>query len=743
MIESAQPHHSLITRLDIADFLNTFRTYFARDKSFIPQGDRIFYAQILQELDNLPISPPPQIQNLDTAFLHLQKYGTLSLDTIFTFMQIVRYFLYLKTRITESTHTKIWLDKILIPRSICDMVQIFDENGELKIGIYPHIDALQIQLKQNKMHINAQINAILHTNTVTPYLVDKSVHYVNENECLLLKAGYHHAIKGVVIQRSQNGFFYLVPDSIIALKERQDTLKETLQEQLYTLCQTLSETLHKHLSFLRFLNHAFDTFDHIYARLSFAKAYNLSFMYEISKQKDIILRDFSHPALAKPKPINIHFYGDVLMITGVNAGGKTILLKSLLAACFLTKYLIPFKINPHHSQIPYFKHIIAIISDPQSSKNDISTFAGRMLELKHVLSLQNLLLGIDEVELGTDADEAASLYKVLLEHLMKQKAKILLTTHHKHLAAIMAHNPQVQLCAAMYDVEREMPLFSFLDGSIGKSYAFESAKRYGIPATLINEAKAVYGKDKERLNELIERSSALEIALEKERENLKRKIEEYDKKILSLKADEEAQKLAFDTLKNELESTYHQAKLTLTTALKTQESKQMHKALNKAHKILSHLPIKPQETTKAFTVGTYVKYKNSKGKILKIKDDMCIIELESGFRVKEKMQSLRASPVTFHTHHTTKTNISFQQPKSAGVSLDLHGMRGEEALEKLDEFISAALVAGYDEILVYHGIGRGILSKLVAEYLKSHPKVISFSDAPAQMGGFGAKIIKL
>ena len=90
-----------------------------------------------------------------------------------------------------------------------------------------------------------------------------------------------------------------------------------------------------------------------------------------------------------------------------------------------------------------------------------------------------------------------------------------------------------------------------------------------------------------------------------------------------------------------------------------------------------------------------------------------------------------------------KTTFKIAQNKSVGVSLDLHGMRGEEAIEKLDELLSNALMAGYDEVLVYHGIGTGILSRLVKEYLQQHPKIISFDDAPANMGGFGAKVIKL
>lgn len=747
-----QSYESLISRLDLVDFLQKFASFFARDKSndlhsiLTLQGDRQFFSHILQELDSQDSSslkPLPKLPNLDTAITHLQKYGTLGLSEIFSFSQLVGYFVYLKRYIADcSPRTKAWCDKILIPEAIAKLPTFFTQKGEIEQGIYPHIDELTAQIKQTKIRIDESMQKLLHTQALSPYLVDKSVHYINQNECLLLKAGYNHSIKGMVLERSQGGFFYLLPDSIITLKERQNTLKDSLEQSLYLICKELSSILAKHLPFLKFLNHCFDIFDSIYTRLSFAKDLNLSFIHTLNSQNHIILHEFIHPALHSPKPLSIDFSGDCLMITGVNAGGKTMLLKSILGACLLSKFLIPFKINPNRSKIPHFKHINAIISDPQNSKNDISTFAGRMLEFSQILNTPNLLLGIDEIELGTDADEAASLFKVLLEHLLAHKAKILLTTHHKHLAALMANNPQVQLCAAMYDINTQRPLFEFLNGSIGKSYAFETAQRYHIPSTLIQKAKDVYGRDRQRLNELIERSSALEIELTHKKEQLEKQITEYQNKILSLKEQEEQQKQEFQALKHTLQAQYHKATQTLKDALKAKESKEIHKAFNAAHSAFNALQAQPstQFPKQNLQVGDYVKYKNTRGQILNIKGTTCLVELESGIKLKEKMAHLKKTQQSPKPH---KTTIKLSQSKSVSVSLDLHGMRGEEAIEKLDEFLSNALVAGYDEVLVYHGIGTGILSRLVKEYLQEHPKIISFDDAPPNMGGFGAKIIKL
>ncbi|TLD80419.1 endonuclease MutS2 [Helicobacter sp. MIT 05-5293] len=739
----------LASKLDLQEFLAKFATFFARQKDVFFEGDRVFYAKILKEIELSPPLAPPRLCNLDTPLIHLQKFGTLKFDEIFEMIKLVRYFVALKHSILPSLpYTFQWLEKIQIPIAIKEMDSIFTLEGELKEGIYEQIDYLKRQIQNTKGHINQTLNQLLHSAKLAPYLVDSSVHYLNENECFLLKAGYHHAIKGMILERSASGFFYLLPDVIMTLKERQNTLKDSLETSLYEVCKSLSNTLHKHLPFLRFLNKSFDQWDHIYARLCFAKTHSLEFVYEMSKKTPIILKDFCHPALANPKAIDLEWDKDLLMITGVNAGGKTMLLKSVLSACFLTKFLLPLKINPHKSQIPHFKHIIAIISDPQNSKNDISTFAGRMLEFSQILQTQNMLLGIDEIELGTDADEAASLYKVLLEHLLQNNTKILLTTHHKRLASLMANNHRIQLCAAMYDVKAQKPLFSFLYGSIGKSYAFETAQNYGIPSTLITQAKTLYGQDKERLNDLIQRSNELEMQLQEKSAVLDSHINTYKRQIENLNDERTAQKNEFQTLKNALEQTYNQALQTLKNALKSQDSKQMHQAMNKAHHIIktdakhSLPPLPHSAKISPLKVGDFVKYGNTRGKIIAINKDTYSVELESGFKLKEKRENLKPLGAFIPTSSPQKYQ-GFSKAKSVGVSLDLHGMRGEEAIERLDIFLNDALIAGYDEVLVYHGIGTGVLSKLVKEYLCQHPKILSFDDAPPQMGGFGAKIIKL
>ncbi|MDO7252796.1 endonuclease MutS2 [Helicobacter cappadocius] len=759
-------YEEIVKKLDLEDFIRSFTSFFSRIKPIHLQGDKSSLVSFIKDLENIVFSPPPKTKKLDISILHLKKFGTLKLEEIFEFIKIIRYFSYLKSlsSITEDMFIYKYLQNINIPQEIKYLMEVFDCEAQIKSGIYDELDSLILSISRQKTQISKILGEILQSNKLVPYLVDRQIHYINGNETLLLKSGFNSAIKGIIISRSQSGFFYLLPSEIHNIHQKISEFEEKLQICLYNICKELSAILRKHILFLSFIDREFDKFDHLQARINFAKAYNLEFVTHKTTDKTIILKGFSHPALSHPKPIDIEFKNQLLMVTGVNAGGKTMLLKSILSSVFLAKHLLPMKINAYASRIPNFKNIFAIIADPQNSKNDISTFAGRMLHFSQILNTQDLIIGVDEIELGTDADEASSLYKVLLEHLLDKNAKIIITTHHKRLAALMASDSRIQMCAAIFDENAQVPTYGFLHGSIGKSYAFETAKRYGIPTNLIIEAKKIYGEDKEKLNELIEKSATLEIELSKKTSILDMKIEEYDKKKQEQQEIIETLKRQYAKQKFELDNIYNQALNEIKSAIKAKESSEMHRSMNNANKIIQAirqtLPSEQFKNKKEFRPGDHIRYGVQDGIVLGKtgkNNEFLLVELDSGIKLKispDKLKHISKAISNNQLPHkprsvskTKKQKIDFSIDKntknSVNVSLDLHGLRSEEAIEKLDKFLSDALIAGFDEVLIYHGIGTGKLSFSVKEFLSSHPKVISFCDAPIEMGGFGAKLVRL
>ena len=793
----------LIKQLDLEVFFADFATSLAREKPMYLNGDLGVYKKMIDELDLafcgsdcIALPQIPRVESLEAALIRLSKNGNLHLSQIYNISKILGYFHLLQkhiqknSKIPNKSTLKEWIEKIIFPPNLLESLLIFTQNGEIKDGVFPQIDSIKSSISNVALNIKSELSALLNSKHLESYLVDKQVHFIYDCQTLLLKAGFSKALNGNILERTQSGYFYVLPSAIAKLYERQNSLRDSLEVEIANIVKNLSILLKKHLLFLRFIDKEFDKFDLLQARLNFAKSKNLEFVLpyvavpkKAAKSKEtsnlssdflkIILQDFCHPILSNPKPTNIVFDKGALILTGVNAGGKTMLLKSILSAVFLAKLLMPMKINPHKSKIPHFKQITAIISDPQNTKNDISTFAGRMLEFSQNLGRENMLLGIDEIELGTDADEASALYQILLDEILKKGNKIVLTTHHKRLASLMAGDSRVQMSVALFDAELGKPLFDFLHGSIGKSYAFESAERYGIPTLLVERARKHYGEDKERLNELIEQSSRLEIELkhkqdqaQTELENLQKKSAQYDELIIALQEDfakkeiamERAYKEALDTLKQKA-NTMSEAHRNINTAHKilesfyTQDDERSNENGKNPQHIKAHTTNAPNPKS-SYKKGDTIKYNGKRGKILEIHSKHFLVELDSGMKLKVDFAKVnqRNRSHLLPTHKLQKDSSKNIAPKGytlelergyASPSLDLHGFRVEEALEAMEDFISQSLVAGFDEVAICHGLGGGVLAKVTREFLSTHPKVVSFCDAPPKLGGIGTQIVRL
>jgi DNA mismatch repair protein MutS2 len=730
----------LFSKLDLVDYAAGFKHFLAREKPLFMEGDANLHYKMIHELlmrDRL--KPLPEVPSLDVALMHLSKLGILRLTEIFSFVQIINYMQYLKNMLNDQSLGE-WMERILIPAEVTQICGYFDEKGELKSSVDEQFASIAQSLKMVKEEMNSTLRRLISTEKIALYLADKQIHYINNQEALLVRGGFNHVLKGNVIGRSSSGFFYVVPEALAKLVSRESELIDRKEELVYKYAKQISSSFTKQLKFLGFVNKEFDRFDAYYARVAYAREKDMEFVLP-SKTNVIKLENFAHPALANPKPITIDFSKQVLMITGVNAGGKTMLLKSILTAAILSKYLLPMRIDAKHSSIGSFKEVFAILDDPQNVKNDISTFAGRMSEFSKLFGKKVALIGVDEIELGTDADEAANLFKVMIEKLIDKEMKIVITTHHKRLASLLATHPEVELLAAIYDEKSERPTYGFLKGTIGRSYAFETALRYGIPQSLVAEARVLYGEDKEKLNELIQKNIDLELEMRKTSEELGARLKEVEKLKESLRDEKERVREEFDHAYSKMSKEFNQAIGEAKKAIKSSDTKESHRLLNKANQLHQETrKVIPDQKSEPLHVNDKIKYGSSKGVIKSIKKEEATIECD-GITLRVPLSKLKRSGNQPKVHKSGVV-ISKETP-SGSMILDLHGLRADEAVEKLDKFLSDALMSGFDEVLVYHGIGTGKLAYAVRTFLSSYPSLVSYGDAPINMGGYGATLIKL
>lgn len=792
-------HRDTLTKLGLHDFLQILSSYFARqiesrhinantdiaflsDKMLahiihIPSYSKLqSLIESLDTLSNIESFKLPKICLLDNEILSLAKNGTLRLYDIFQCMQMVKFF-YDCTKREDITHGYLmdYFQKFVFPSEILDLLKLFIFDNKDKEALpytqnylSEHADSelsnLYKALSNKQKEKQEALYQSLHNSNLQEYLIDRQIHLFEDNLALLVRSGYANVLSARVIGRSMNGFFYVVPLSLDNIESHIHILHDKIEERLLYLAKEYSKILSRHVHFLRFIHTEFDFMDRALSRLSFARDYNYSFVFA-DNSTQIVLNEYAHPSIKNPIPLSVKMDKNLLMITGVNAGGKTMLLKSILTALWCAKFCIPMRINSFKSKIPYSKNIHIIAQDPQDSHNDISTFSGRIKELSVFLEQRDFILGIDEIEIGTDSSEAASLYKVLLTRLLDNGAKIIVTTHHKHLAALMADNPHTKLLAALYDYENARPTFSFIEG-IGKSYAMECARHYGIPKDLIDEAKRVYGDEANKLERLIEESYMQITRNKQENLRLQNLLQEQEQKIQELDSIKRNLKEAFDmqslTLKrhyNEAikeikmlakQSTQNLKTLNNLKELDTQELqgtqeivKNIHKLLNKAHQNETKSPKIPIESTQQYKIGDMVQYQNKPAKILKNNKHTYMIELQNGVRLKG-VQGIELQLLKSYKAYQNETKIyELQADIKATTRLDLHGYTREEALELLENFLNHAIMARFSEVLVVHGMGNGILKKTVEQFLDNCKLIRGYVQAPPNMGGLGAKIIYL
>ncbi len=734
MPQQQRSEKSIIQKLDLDSYVAQFKKFLAREKPVAMMGDINQHHRYIKALSSVQFPLPKQVPNLDRELNLIKKQAVLSLDEIYAFVTMFSYFNTLRA-VGFQEPLNSWINGIEIHEEILEIIDYFTQEGDINPERDPELYKLERAIKQNKIEIKETLYKLAHSSKLRDYLVDTQVHFNGGEETLLVRGGFNNAIKAAVVARSPGGFFYIIPQSISHLKEKESALLSSKEELIFRYCKEISAVFFKWHLFLVYINKEYDRFDHYQARVSFARAKEYEFILP-SKSKRIKLHGFAHPAIDDPVPVSIDMNKQIMLVTGVNAGGKTMLLKSLLSAVYMSKYLLPFKCDVSKTEVGHFKSIEAVIDDPQSVKNDISTFAGRMQEFAKLFNKEDAIVGVDEIELGTDSDEAASLFRVMLDELRKKGITFIVTTHHKRLASLMASDDEVELIAALYDEERRVPTYTFLQGSIGKSYAFETAQRYGVPIAIVNKAKVVYGEDKENLNELIERSTSLEremrLKIAKVDEDLKT-VELKKQKLLDEEhALQEKHRKAVATLENR----YNAATKKAREALKVKESTEGRRLLNVAHqrKDFKQKEVKLEEAV-PLKEGDKVKYRSHKGELLSLrgKDATIIVD---GLKMRVPLSQLKKRGDTPNVKVPQKKKEAkvHVEKSGASVSVKLLGMYADEALDTVDKFLSDALVNGLSEVQIIHGTGGGVLSKLVSEYLKSHPKIDKFYRMPGNLG---------
>ena len=439
-----------------------------------------------------------------------------------------------------------------------------------------------------------------------------------------------------------------------------------------------------------------------------------------------------------------------MLISGPNAGGKTVALKTIGTLAYLTKLAIPLNVA-EDSEIGIFNNIYLDIGDNQSIESNLSTFSSHISNISYILknvTNKDLIL-FDELCNGTDPKEGEALSIAISKYLIEKKVISVISSHYTLLKKFGLDNKNVLNASFIFDEKKIKPTFKLILGVSGKSYGFLIANKFGIAQDIINDAKAIFEE-----NYMSDETRRIELLEEKEREIVKKeeKLKEYEIKMSKVQSDidKEKNKLSIRETKLKeqkindfdeiLDKKYREINHIYDEFVKEKNAK---KALEK----LSKISIEENTENEVLNVGDSVLIKNieTRGVISDIRKNKVKVIDDSGFTFQTTLDNLKKIKVANPTKKISSIDIDDKilNAKQISSSLNLIGYHTYEGVEALKDYLAEAYNKKLSNVKIIHGFGSGKLREALHQELRKNSFVESFSLGNETNGGNGATIVKL
>ncbi len=701
------------------------------------------------------------------------------------------------------------------PRVIRDIDAIVDKFGSVKDSASPALARIRGELVRTSSGISRTLNNILRR-AQADGLVEKDASPTMRDGRLVIPVApaLKRRMGGIVHDESASGkTVFIEPAEVVEANNRIRELEAEEKREIIAILTAFSQELRPQVPQLLQAYDFLGEMDFIRAKAELAIEFD-ALKPSICSRPMMDWGAAYHPLLEKSlrkhgrrmSPLDIALDGDrrLLLISGPNAGGKSVCLKTagLLQYMLQCGMLIPVH---ERSRAGMFKSLFIDIGDQQSIEDDLSTYSSHLLNMKHTLKNCDgaSLILIDEFGGGTEPLIGAAIAEALLKRFNERGAFGIITTHYQNLKHFADSTPGIVNGAMLYDRGEMRPLFQLQIGNPGSSFAVEIARKIGLPEDVINDASQIVGSDYIQSDKYLQDIVRDKRYWESRRKNVHQKEKELDemlgkvqessddlkksRKQIIKEAREEAERLlreanakientirAIVEAKAEKEKT-RQARQELSDFSKQIEElarqKQQMKTDREMAKILARQERKKngkKEKNGAVTQGTDGQNREPERKTFKIETGMFVrivgqqvvgkvMEIKKGGAVvsfgaiKSTVSLDRLQPaeapkeevrkVSFLTSETQEQ--LHQKRLNFSSDIDIRGMRGEEAVQAIGYFIDDAVVCNVHQLRVLHGTGNGILRTLVRQYLSTLPFVKNFHDEHVQFGGAGITVITL
>jgi DNA mismatch repair protein MutS2 len=641
-----------------------------------------------------------------------------------------------------------------------------DAEGRLLDRASPRLRGLRRQIQTLRGELEARVERLLDHPAIAPALQDRYVTVRNGRYVLPVRGDARRAVRGIVHDRSGSGAtLFVEPDEIVDLNNQltQRTLEER-DEELRLLVE-LTAQVHARLPELDTLVVALATLDLAFGRAALAERLGAT-EPEVHDGGDLELRAARHPLLivqgwergTPVVPVDLVVPADRpgLLITGPNAGGKTVALETigLLVLMAHAGCHLPVEAG---GRLPLTDQVLAVIGDEQSLAQNLSTFSSFVRQIREILataSPRSLVL-LDELGAGTDPAEGAALGAALIEALLDRGARVVATTHLEPLKVFAEVEPRCRNASVAFDAERLEPTFRLEYGRPGPSYALTIGERLGLPAVVIARARAHLSDASQRLETLIAELGAREratearlaeaerreveaaTALERARQALARAEAEAGR--LRREAHAEAHKTVVDA-RRRVGQELDRLKAEEGTR---REAQQAYHRLRAAEAELAPPPAVPVEAEALVAGEVRLRGLGLRGRV--VAEDAGMVTVQAGnLTVRVPRSELEAAPGRAGAG-TPPRPSTVSVPSRYDVPREIHllGWTTDEGRVAVEKFLDNALLAGYDTVRIVHGKGTGALRRAVEECLRAHPLVARFRPGAPAEGGTGATVVDL
>ena len=705
-------------------------------------------------------------------------------------------------------------DVATFPQFVTRIDRILDKFGKMRDNASPRLLEIRHELSRMEGSVSRTLHGILRA-AQSEGLVDKDAAPAIRDGRLVIPVApaMKRKIRGIVHDESATGkTVFIEPSEVVEANNRIRELESEERREIIRILTEVSKELRPHVDALLQSYSFLSTIDMIRAKSELA-VYLRAIEPQLHDHPMIDWRQAVHPLLAlslarqgkKVVPLDITLtpIERILIISGPNAGGKSVCLKTV----GLLQYMLQCGLSiptGERSEAGIFSHIMLDIGDEQSIENDLSTYSSHLLNMKNMMRRANghTLLLIDEFGTGTEPQIGGAIAESVLGQFWKKQAFGVITTHYQNLKHFAEGHEGVVNGAMLYDRHEMRALFQLQTGRPGSSFAIEIARKTGLPEEVIKEASEIVGNDyiqsDKYLQDIVRDKRYWEgkrQTIHQREKSLEQTIARYEEEIAQLhenrkqiiaKAKQEAEELLAETNRR-IENTIReiresQAEKESTRRLREQltdfrkdveevspeandeliskkirqiqerKERRERRRKERADKPAVQTPQKPkEERADTFAVGDTVRIKGltSVGRIESIQGKMATVVF-GDMRTKLRSERLEHAEAPQPTISSAIQSVGRQTRETIDErklnfkqDIDVRGMRGDEALNAVTYFIDDAILLGMPRVRILHGTGTGILRQLIRQYLSTVPNVSHYADEHVQFGGAGITVVDL